>query len=77
MPEIRALISRPSSASETMPTKPRMASRKYSGGPNLSAKIASRGAVNKRTVVEKTPPVKLEITDTLSAKPPLPCWVKG
>ena len=75
-PEIIPRVS-PPDATETTPVSPMIASKKYSGGPNFSAKSASIGAIASKTITENVPPTKLATTETLSAKPPFPCFVRG
>ena len=75
-PEISPL-SRLPDVSVTMLDRPRIASRKYSGGPNSSATRARGGATNSSASVEMMPPQKLATVATAMALPPSPFRVIG
>ena len=65
------------SLSEAMIVIPKMARRKYSGGPNIRETRARGGAKSCRTITPRMPPQKEDITDSRSASAARPCLAIG
>ena len=65
------------SLSEAMMVIPKMASTKYSGGPNISDTRASGGAKSCSTITPRMPPTNDETTDSRSASAARPCLAIG
>lgn len=47
--------------------RPKIASMKFSCGPNSKAILASLGAANSRTRIPNTEPIRLDVVDSISA----------
>ena len=60
-----------------MMARPKVASAKYSAGPNLSAICASMGAMKASTIQEKKPPMPDEMVAMPKAFIAWPFWASG